>query len=160
MKLGSSVLVNPGLSCGRCEACFSGFDPLCSRAGLLGETRDGGCTEQVVVPVQNLIERPAGLSAAQAASLPIAYVTAWSMLTRKADLKPGETILIQAGGAGVSVAAIQMAKLLGATVITTVSSDEKAKKIRARRGSRRELPLRAHAGRRQESARLDGETGL
>jgi NADPH:quinone reductase-like Zn-dependent oxidoreductase len=131
LAVGTSVVLNPGISCGRCEACFSGFDPLCPHYGILGETRDGGCADEVVVPIQNLIARPEGIGAAEAASLPIPYLTAWTMLTRKAALRPGETILIQAGGAGVSVAAIQMAKLLGATVITTVGSDEKAKKAQA-----------------------------
>ncbi|HUP58651.1 MAG TPA: zinc-binding dehydrogenase [Bdellovibrionota bacterium] len=131
LKPGSGVLLNPGLSCGRCEACLVGSDELCPRYGILGETRDGGAAEFVVVPVQNLISRPAGLSAAEAACLPIPFLTAWTMLTRKAALRPGETVLIHAGGSGVSVAAIQMAKLLGATVITTVGSDEKARKAEA-----------------------------
>lgn len=128
---GTEVLVNPGLSCGRCEACLSGLDPLCKDYGILGETRDGACAEFVVVPITNLIARPKNLSAAQAASLPIPFLTAWTMLTRKAELRPGELVLIQAGGSGVSIAAIQIAKLLGAEVITTVGSDAKIEKARA-----------------------------
>jgi NADPH:quinone reductase-like Zn-dependent oxidoreductase len=96
----------------------------------LGETQDGGCAEQVVVPIANLIPRPKSISAIEGAALAIPYLTAWTMLTRKAEVRPGETVLIQAGGSGVSVAAIQMAKLLGATVITTVGSDEKIEKAR------------------------------
>jgi NADPH:quinone reductase-like Zn-dependent oxidoreductase len=114
-----------------CEACLSGFDPLCPKYGILGETTDGGCADYVVVPIQNLIARPDGMSAVQAAALPIPYLTAWTMLTQKAALRAGETVLIQAGGSGVSVAAIQMAKLLGATVITTVGNEEKAAKAKA-----------------------------
>jgi NADPH:quinone reductase-like Zn-dependent oxidoreductase len=128
---GSPVILNPGLSCGRCEACLGGFDPLCAKYGILGETRDGGCADLVVVPTTNIIARPAGMSAIDAAALPIPYLTAWTMLFRKAQLKAGELCLIQAGGSGVSVAAIQMAKLIGATVITTVGSAEKATKARA-----------------------------
>jgi NADPH:quinone reductase-like Zn-dependent oxidoreductase len=97
----------------------------------LGETTDGGCADFVVVPAQNLIPRPEGMSAVDAAALPIPYLTAWTMLTRKAEVRPGETVLIQAGGSGVSVAAIQMAKMLGAHVITTVGSEEKAAKAKA-----------------------------
>jgi NADPH:quinone reductase-like Zn-dependent oxidoreductase len=78
-----------------------------------------------------LIARPKNLSAAQAASVPIPFLTAWTMLTRKTQLRPGELVLIQAGGSGVSIAAIQIAKLLGATVITTVGSDEKIPKAKA-----------------------------
>lgn len=128
---GSPVIVSPGLSCGRCEHCLSGFDPLCPRYGILGETQDGGCADYVVVPAVNLIARPANLSASQGASLQIPFLTAWTMLTRKAECRPGDTVLIQAGGSGVSVAAIQIAKLFGATVITTVGDDSKIEKARA-----------------------------
>jgi NADPH:quinone reductase-like Zn-dependent oxidoreductase len=128
---GAPVLLHAGVSCGRCQACLSGFDPLCPRYGILGETRDGGCADFIVVPATNVIARPAGMSAVEAATLPIPYLTAWEMLFVKARLKPAETCLIQAGGSGVSVAAIQMAKLVGATVITTVGSAEKAAKARA-----------------------------
>lgn len=134
LKTGSPVIVSPGVSCGLCESCLSGREPICSRYGILGEHQDGGCAEFVVVPVANLIARPASLSATDAAAIPIPYLTAWTMLTRKAQLIAGETVLIQAGGSGVSVAAIQIAKMLGATVITTVGSDEKfelAKKLGA-----------------------------
>lgn len=130
LKVGSAVVINPGVSCGRCEACLSGFDPLCPKYGILGEHQDGGCAEYAVVPVANLIARPPLMTAEQAASLPIPFLTAWTMLTHKAGIRPGETVLIQAGGSGVSVAAIQMAKLLGATVITTVGNDEKIEKAR------------------------------
>lgn len=130
IEVGTSVIINPGISCGRCEACLGGFDPLCRSYGILGETQDGGCADEVVVPVANILARPHNLSPVQAASLAIPFLTAWTMLTRKAQLRPGETVLIQAGGSGVSVAAIQIAKLLGATVITTVGSEEKAEKAR------------------------------
>ncbi|MCM2276973.1 MAG: zinc-binding dehydrogenase [Oligoflexia bacterium] len=130
LKTGSAVVLNPGTSCGRCEACLGGFDPLCARYGILGETQDGGCADHVIVPVANLIARPAKLSAVEAACLPIPFLTAWTMVATKAQVRPGETVLIQAGGSGVSVAAIQMCKLLGATVITTVGSEEKAEKAR------------------------------
>lgn len=128
IEQGSSVIVNPGTSCGRCEACLGGFDPLCPSYGILGETRDGGCAEYVVVPAANLIARPVALPPLEAASLPIAYLTAWTLLVRKAEIQPGQTILIHAGGSGVSIAAIQIAKMFGATVLTTVGSDEKMKK--------------------------------
>jgi NADPH:quinone reductase-like Zn-dependent oxidoreductase len=131
LKLGSPVLVSPGVSCGICPACLSGFDPLCPRYGILGEHRDGGAADLVVVPVANLIARPEDLSAVEAAALPIGFLTAWSMLTAKARLRAGETVLIHAGGSAVGVAAIQMAKLLGAHVITTVGSDDKVDKARA-----------------------------
>ncbi len=131
LKKGSPVIVNSALSCDRCEACLSGNQFLCAEFGILGETQDGGAAEYVIVPVSNLIPRPSSMTAAEAAALPVPYVTAWSMLTRKVNLRPGELILIHAGGSGVSVAAIQMAKTLGAVVITTVGSAEKAAKVKA-----------------------------
>jgi NADPH:quinone reductase-like Zn-dependent oxidoreductase len=131
LRKGSAVVLNPGVSCGRCEWCLGGFDPLCPRYGILGETQDGGCAEYIHVPVANLIALPAGLSPVDAAALPIPYLTAWTMLMRKAELRPGQLVLIQAGGSGVSVAAIQFAKMFGANVITTVGSDFKVEKARA-----------------------------
>jgi NADPH:quinone reductase-like Zn-dependent oxidoreductase len=131
LSLGAPVILNPGVSCGRCQACLGGFDPLCRHYGILGETRDGGCADFIVVPAANVILRPAGLSAVDAAALPIPFLTAWTMLFHKAQLKPAEICLIQAGGSGVSVAAIQMAKMIGATVITTVGNSDKAAKARA-----------------------------
>jgi NADPH:quinone reductase-like Zn-dependent oxidoreductase len=128
---GAPVIVSPGISCGRCEACLGGFDPLCPHYGILGETMDGGAAEFVVVPVANVIARPAGLGAVEGAAFALPCLTAWTMLTTKTALRPGETVLIQAGGSGVSVAAIQIAKLLGAEVITTVGSDEKVARARA-----------------------------
>ncbi len=131
LKLGSPVIVNPAISCGRCEACLGGFDPLCRHYAILGEHRDGGCAEKVCVPIQNLIARPAGHSGEEWSSIAIPFLTAWTMLTTKARVQPGETVLVQAGGSGVSIAAIQIAKLLGATVITTVGSDAKVERAKA-----------------------------
>jgi NADPH:quinone reductase-like Zn-dependent oxidoreductase len=131
LNAGSPVLLNPGVSCGRCHACLSGSDPLCRHYGILGEHRDGGCAEFIVVPVANIIARPSNLTAEQAAAIPIPYLTAWTMLIRKAQLQPGETVLIQAGGSGVSMAAIEIAKMQGAQVITTVGDDSKIAKAKA-----------------------------
>jgi NADPH:quinone reductase-like Zn-dependent oxidoreductase len=130
LEIGSPIIVNPGVSCGTCPACLSGFDPLCPDYGIIGEHRDGGAADFVVVPAANLVARPPGITAAQAAALPIPFLTAWTMLTQKAQLRPGEVCLIHAGGSAVSVAALQMAKLLGAFVITTVGSAEKARRAR------------------------------
>lgn len=98
--------------------------------GLLGETQNGGCADFICVPIEMLVPISEKIDFKEAASLPIASITAWSMLTRRANLKKGQSILIQAGGSGVSVAAIQMAKSLGATVYTTVGDDSKAEKAK------------------------------
>jgi NADPH:quinone reductase-like Zn-dependent oxidoreductase len=125
LKVGEAVLVNPGLSCGHCERCLLGEDNLCRSHKLLGEHVCGGYAELVAVPRQNILPKPSNLSFEQAACVPLTFLTAWTMLARKAQVKPGETVLVHAAGSGVGSAGIQIAKLLGATVITTASTQEK-----------------------------------
>ena len=129
---GEAVLLAPGVSCGHCSHCLFGQDTLCDRFGILGETRHGGCAEKIVVPGRNLLPLPAGLSFAEAAAIPLVFLTAWHMLTARARLRPHEDILIHAAGSGVSSAAIQIARLLGARhIIATASSDAKLERARA-----------------------------
>jgi NADPH:quinone reductase-like Zn-dependent oxidoreductase len=123
---GDAAIVAPGFSCGHCIACLSGNDPLCQRFGIFGETTNGGAAELMIVPVRNLVRKPANLSFAEAAAIPLDFLTAWHMLVARAQLRPGETVLVQAGGSGVGSAAIQIAKLWGATVYATAGSAEKA----------------------------------
>lgn len=131
-KVGDPVLVAPGISCGVCPRCLAGEDPLCRQYGIFGETRDGGYAERVSVPGRNLLPLPRGLSYSEAAALPLAYLTAWQMLERRARLRPFEDVLVHAAGSGVSSAAIQVARLLGARVIVaTASSQEKLERARA-----------------------------
>ncbi len=125
LKVGEAVLVNPGLSCGHCERCLLGEDNLCRSYKSLGEHVRGGYAELVAVPRQNILPKPSNLSFEQAACVPLTFLTAWTMLVRKAQVKPGETVLVHAAGSGVGSAGIQIAKLLGATVITTASTQEK-----------------------------------
>ena len=91
----------------------------------------GGYAEFVRAPGQNLVPLPPDLSFVDAACLPGAFGTAWNMIFDKAKLEPGEWVLIHAGGSGVGSAAIQLARLVGATVITTAGSDEKVEKAKA-----------------------------
>ena len=123
---GDETIVAPGLSCGHCIACLSGNDPLCQRFGIFGETTNGGAAEKMLVPVRNLVRKPPNLSFTEAAAIPLDFLTAWHMLVARAQLRPGETVLVQAGGSGVGSAAIQIAKLWGATVYATAGSAEKA----------------------------------
>jgi NADPH:quinone reductase-like Zn-dependent oxidoreductase len=129
-KSGDEVIVAPGYSCGICAACLSGNDPLCRNFGIFGETISGGAAEKIAVPVRNLIRKPAKLSFAEAAALPLDMLTAWHMLIARAQLRPGETVLVQAGGSGVGSAAIQIAKLWGATVYATAGSSKKASRAK------------------------------
>src|SRR5207248_9246587 len=109
-----------------CVACLSGNDPLCRNFGIFGETVSGGAAEKIAVPIRNLIRKPATLSFAEAAAVPLDMLTAWHMLVARAQLRPGEAVAVHAGGAGVGSAAIQIAKLWGATVYTTAGTAAKA----------------------------------
>lgn len=130
-KVGDRVVLNPGVSCGACERCLLGQDTFCRSYRILGESTQGGYSRHVVVPDANLLPMPKGLSFTDAAAIPLCFLTAWQMVVRKADVRPGQTVLVQAAGSGVSSAAIQIAKMLGARVITTTSTDEKAARARA-----------------------------
>jgi NADPH:quinone reductase-like Zn-dependent oxidoreductase len=129
-KPGDEVMVQPGVSCGHCQACLSGQDNLCRQYDIIGYRRNGGYAELVAVPGANIIPKPAKLSWAEAAALPLVTVTAWHMLVTRANVQPGEDVLVHAAGSGVGSVAIQIAKLRGARVITTASSDEKLAKAR------------------------------
>lgn len=130
VKPGDEVMVQPGVSCGHCEACLSGQDNLCREYDIIGYRRNGGCAELVAVPGVNIIPKPTELSWPEAAALPLVTVTAWHMLVTRANVQPGEDVLVHAAGSGVGSIAIQIAKLRGARVITTASSDEKLAKAR------------------------------
>ena len=129
-KAGDEVMVQPGVSCGHCEACLSGEDNLCREYDIIGYRRNGGYAEFVAVPGVNIVPKPAELSWEEAAALPLVTITAWHMLVTRANVQPGEDVLVHAAGSGVGSIAIQIAKLRGARVLTTASSDEKLAKAR------------------------------
>jgi NADPH:quinone reductase-like Zn-dependent oxidoreductase len=97
---------------------------------MIGYRRNGGYAELVAVPGVNIIPKPTELSWEEAAALPLVTLTAWHMLVTRANVQPGEDVLVHAAGSGVGSIAIQIAKLRGARVITTASSDEKLAKAR------------------------------
>lgn len=122
---GLPVVVSPGTSCGRCRWCLDGRDNLCPRYAILGEQVRGGYAEYVCVPAANVLPKPPALGFVEAAAVPLVFLTAWQMLVDRAGVRPGETVLVHAGGSGVGSAAIQVARLLGAEVVTTASTDDK-----------------------------------
>jgi NADPH:quinone reductase-like Zn-dependent oxidoreductase len=130
-KPGDEIVVVPGVSCGMCLRCREGRDALCRDYGILGETRDGGCQDLLVVPDVNVLPKPAGLDFTAAAAVPLTFLTAWHMLVARARVLPGETVVVHAAGSGVSVAAIQIALFLGARVMATSTSDAKCARARA-----------------------------
>ncbi|MBI4562012.1 MAG: zinc-binding dehydrogenase [Candidatus Rokubacteria bacterium] len=125
LAAGQRVVIFPGFSCGRCEYCLRGERTVCVRYGYLGAHKDGGYAERVKVPAENIVPLPEALSFEAGASVPMAMLTAWHALVAQADLRPGQTVLAQAAGSGVGSAAIQIAKLVGARVVTTVGADDK-----------------------------------
>jgi NADPH:quinone reductase-like Zn-dependent oxidoreductase len=129
---GERVMLQPGISCGRCAACLSGLDNECPSYDVLGYLHHpGGYAEYVKVPVQNLVPIPDRVGFVEAAAFPLTFLTAWHMLVTCAQLQRGETVLVLAAGSGVGQAAIQIARLQGAVVIATAGSDEKLERARA-----------------------------
>jgi NADPH:quinone reductase-like Zn-dependent oxidoreductase len=131
IALGSRVLVNPGISCGHCERCLSGRDHHCRYYQLLGKNLPGGYADFVKAPDTNLVPLSEGTPWEAAVGIPNSFNTAWNMLFDTGRLQPGEWVLIHAGGSGIGTAAIQLARLVGANVITTAGSDEKLEKAHA-----------------------------
>lgn len=127
---GRRVMVQPGLSCGRCMACLDGRDNECPRYDVLGSQSDGGYAELVSVPVQNVITIPEAIGFVEAAAFPLTFVTAWHMLVTRARIRPGEDVLVLGAGSGVGQAAIQIAWLYGARVFATAGTDEKLARAR------------------------------
>ena len=127
---GAKVIVQPGLSCGRCAACLGGHDNLCRHYRILGENAQGGYAEYIVVPDANLAPYPERLEFAQAAAGILPFLTAWQMVVHKARVRPGDVVLVHGAGSGVGTAAIQIAKLHGARVLTTASSSEKLERAK------------------------------
>ena len=129
---GDIVALYGAETCGVCAACRAGRDNFCENvAGIRGFHVDGLARERVNIAARLAIKAPAGIDAIAAACAPITYGTVEHMLFDNAHLEAGQTVLIQAGGSGIGTAAIQLAKAVGATVITTVSTDEKAAKAKA-----------------------------
>jgi len=130
VKRGMRVLLAPMTFCNHCAQCTSGQQSLCRDFSVLGYLNDGGNAEFIAVPEVNVIPIPDNLSYDEAASVPLVFLTAWHMLVSRARIKPADTVLVLGGGSGVGSAAIQICKMLGATVIATAGDDAKLQKSR------------------------------
>jgi NADPH:quinone reductase-like Zn-dependent oxidoreductase len=124
-QVGERVVINSNLSCGQCEYCLAGLDNRCRSWQLLGEHVRGTYAEFVAVPAANLLRLPDGFDAKVAAAGALVYHTAWHSLITRADLRPGESVLVVGASGGVNSASIQIAKLAGAHVIVVGSSPPK-----------------------------------
>jgi len=128
VRPGDRVMINPGIPDYSCEYCRAGEHSLCLNYGILGEHRPGTLAQYVVVPEQNtaiIPTLPTPLTWAEAAAFSLVTLTAWRMVVTRAQVRPGETVLVWGIGGGVSLAALHVAKLKGARVIVTSSSDAK-----------------------------------
>jgi NADPH:quinone reductase-like Zn-dependent oxidoreductase len=130
LSIGQRVLIAPGISCGKCEFCFSSNDSLCHEFKIMGFQVNGGYAEYAKAPAENIIPISDKLSFEEWAAVPLVFLTAWNMLKTRGNLATGETVLIHAAGSGIGSAAIQIARLSGADVITTVGSEGKLEKAR------------------------------
>ena len=131
IPLHKPVIIAPGLSCGKCSYCESGWDSLCAKYEIIGFQNNGGYAEYAKVPARNVIPVTGKLGMESWAAVPLVFLTAWHILVTRAAVQKKETVLIQAGGSGIGSAAIQIAKLLGAKVITTVGSEDKVRRAKA-----------------------------
>lgn len=127
--VGDRVVVNPTLWCERCEWCARGEHSLCDRFAILGEHVRGGFAERLAVRVRNLYRLPDGFPPEEAAAVPLVYQTAWRALVTRAGLRPGQSVLVTGASGGVATAAVQIARLAGATVYAVTSGPENARRV-------------------------------
>lgn len=131
VSVGDRVVIAPNIFCGQCAYCKKGQDNQCDSFEILGAKRPGTYAEKVLVPDQNVIPIPERMSFESAAAFPLAYLTAWHLLVGRAQLKPAERILIVGASGGVALAAVQIAKYIGATVYASTTNPDKIPAIRA-----------------------------
>jgi NADPH:quinone reductase-like Zn-dependent oxidoreductase len=129
VSVGERVYVHYDYSCGRCAYCLEGDEAACADYEVMGVQRDGGYAELVLAPARNVFPLPDGLDARTAAAAGSVYLTAYHMLFARAGLRPGETVLVTAGGSGVGGAAIALARMAGARVIATASTPAKRARL-------------------------------
>jgi NADPH:quinone reductase-like Zn-dependent oxidoreductase len=130
VRIEERVIVDPSISCGACEWCARGAEPLCTQFRILGEHVNGGFAQYVVAPARNLYRVPDNYPLETAAAAPLAFLTAWRGLVSRARLQPGESVLITGASGGVATAAVQIARHIGARVFA-VTTAEHADRVRA-----------------------------
>jgi NADPH2:quinone reductase len=130
VAVGDRVVAMPFIACTECVYCRAGREHCCLRPALLGVHRWGGDAQYVVVPARNLVRIPDPLSYADASAMLIMFPTAWHLLVARAQLQPGETVLIMGAAGALGLAGIQVAKYLGARVIAAAGADWKLQTVR------------------------------
>ncbi len=130
LKVGQRVLIAPMHFCNRCAKCVAGLQNQCRQFTVIGNAVDGGNCELFAAPAVNVIPIPDRLDFNEAASVPLVFVTAWHMLTGRAAIRPGQTVLVLGANSGVGIAAIQIAKMFHARVIATAGDERKMERAR------------------------------
>ena len=125
LRPGMKAMLYSEAFCGKCRYCLAGDQPLCESVKIMGEHRHGGFAEYIAMPTRCFFPLPDEADVEAAGALMTGHLTAWRMLFGKRALRPAESVLIVGIGGGVAVACLQLAKLVGARVFVTSSSDEK-----------------------------------
>lgn len=128
LKVGQAIVVNPAIPCGQCSRCKQGLS--CEIVNIFGYKTLGGYAQYVTVPTEQVYLKPKNLSFVEAAAFPLTFLTAYHMLVGRANLQKNEVVFIWGASGGLGSAAIQIAKHIGAKIITTVSQETDAKKIK------------------------------
>jgi NADPH:quinone reductase-like Zn-dependent oxidoreductase len=131
LTTGTKVLINPGMWDGSCPACRSGNEALCRNYRILGEHTQGSAAPFVVLPRRNVHPLPERMTFVEGAAAPLVFLTSWRALTTVGGVRPGDRVAVVGAGGGVPTAAVQVAKLLGATVAVASRSPGKQARVRA-----------------------------
>jgi NADPH:quinone reductase-like Zn-dependent oxidoreductase len=131
LKTGQRVLLAPLHFCNHCEPCAAGRQNMCREFTVIGNGVDGGNCELFATGEASVVPIPDALGFREAASVPLVFLTAFHMLTGRAAMRPGKTVLVLGANSGVGIAAIQIAKLFQGTVIATAGDEQKMEKARA-----------------------------
>jgi NADPH:quinone reductase-like Zn-dependent oxidoreductase len=129
LQPGQGVLVAPGSGCGHCEYCHAGREQICPRFRVLGNQRQGGYAEYVVVDADDCLPINDRWPLTSWAAVPLVFQTAWHMLFDRGDLRAGQDVLVESAGSGLGTAAIQVAKLAGARVAATAGGEAKIRRL-------------------------------
>lgn len=158
LPVGTKVVVNPGLSCGRCERCRAGEQSECTTFRMLGEHQSGTLAESLTLPATNVFPIPSHLSFEEAAALGVTYMTAYRMLFTKGGLQPGDWVLVTGIGGGLALSLFQIARQVAGRVYVTSSSQTKLDRA-AKLGADAGIDYKAQdVGR--EVRRLTGKRGV
>ena len=127
---GQRVIVAPMHYCGHCRFCLAGLQNQCREFTVVGNAVDGGNCELIAVRQDQVIPIPDRLGFEEASAVPLVFLTAYHMMVTRAQIRPGQTVLVLGANSGVGMAAIQLGKLFNARVIATAGNDEKMRRAR------------------------------